>query len=220
MTLPYISPRWFMGYDIALEFIFAVVALAIAFFGWKAYLMTKQSSARLLSLAFFSIALGYVMQSVFNVMGIIALQENVCRPLRREYFFLFDALGNYAHAFFMMLGFIVLFYMTLRIEKPQLLFVLFGASFLGLFFSATPLLFFFIIAFIFLLMLTIYFVQHYHQKQSSKALLIALAFLFLLLSNLLFLFSITESMFYVLAHLLELVAYVLILCNLWLVLRR
>src|SRR3989338_6048850 len=65
-----IIPLWFVGYNIALEFLFALVSFAVSHYAFKAHRISMQRPARLFGFGFLFIGIAYVVQPLLNL-GIV-----------------------------------------------------------------------------------------------------------------------------------------------------
>jgi len=220
MSLTYLAPAWFFGYDVAFELVFAVVALVVSVFAFKIYRLTDQNQIKLFGISFLLISASYFIQSAFNYLIISKLNENISRALKIQSVALLDALGFYAYIFFMTIGLVVLVHMTLRTKKVGILWLLISTSLLGIYFSIDIVYMFFTFSTVYLTFLSWHFIRNYLHNRQKKTLLITVAFVFLLISSVHFFVSINRSLFYATGHILELAAYLLILFNFYLVLRK
>ncbi len=220
MSLAYLSPLWFFGYDVALEFLFAVVALMVSIFAFRIYKKTNQGQVKLFGISFSFISMSYFIQSFFNFLIVSEVNAHVCSALKIQSIQMFDAAGLYFHMILMTIGLAVLAYMTIKSEKIRILWMMIALSLFGIFLSASRLYVFFLFSTIFLILLEWHFITNYLQNKQKKTLFIAIAFLLMLFGNIHFLVSVNHQLFYVIGHVLELIAYLLILSNFYLVLKK
>ncbi len=220
MAYTCMSPFWFNGYDVGLEIVFAVISLVIAIFAVRLYWKTDQRQIKFFSLAFLFIGLSYLIESVFNYLIITRTAESVCRAVSIESVEIFNALGAYAHMFFKIIGFVILVYLTIRTENRRVLWLLLITSLLVIFLSINPIFVFYLLSSIYLIFITWYYADNYQKNRQLRSLLVVVAFLFLLFSSVHFLIAENYEMFYVIAYVLEFLAYTFILANLYLVLKK
>ena len=213
MSLTYLAPSWFFGYDVILELLFAIIALTVSVFAFKIYKATVQKQIKLFGISFAFISISYFIQSFFNYLIISKTNENVCRILNLQSTFWFNSIGLYAHIFFMTIGLVVLAYMTFKTEKIRILWLMLTISLLGIFLSINKLYMFFLFSTIYLVFLSWHFIHNYLHNRQKKTLFIAIAFLFMLFGSMHFLVSVNHQLFYVIGHILELFAYLLIFYN-------
>lgn len=217
MTLISFSPTWFYGYDVFLEAGFAIAALIIAIFSFSLYKKTDQKQIRLFGIAFLLIAISYIIQSVLNFLTISQTDTYVCNVLNMQSMSMFGVYAIFAHTMFMTSGLVLLAYMTFKIEKIRILWLMLAISFIAIVFSASPLYSFFLISSILLAIILWYYISNYLQSRQTTTLLVVLAFAFLLFGSLHFMLSVDHELYYVIGHVLEFFAYTLILANLYLV---
>ncbi|MBR9681984.1 MAG: hypothetical protein GOV00_04270 [Candidatus Altiarchaeota archaeon] len=215
MVYAYLSPSWFLGYDVVFEVAFAVISLVIAFFAFKIHKLSGQRQARLLGLSFFFISLSYFIQSIFNYF--IILNSN--QLLLSNQLFLLDFFGVYAHMIFMTAGLVTLVYMTFKIERTRLILFFSLTSLFAIFLSRTVLYSFYVMSTLYLAFIAWHFIKNYIDNKQTKTLLIAGAFILLFFGSAHFILAVDHQTFYVLGHFFELFAYLLILLNLYLVIK-
>lgn len=219
MFFTYLSPNWFSGYDVTLELIFAIIATIISAFAFKIYRTTNLKQIKLFSISFGFIALSYVVQAIFNTAAIMEVHEsNILMELKSIVFL--KIMGLYTHMVLTIIGLCILAYMTFKIDKTRVLWLMLIISILGIFLSVNNLFIFFIFSVVYLMAITWHFITNYLEHKEKKTLLIVTAFLFLLFGNLHFIMSVNHQLFYVIGHILELIAYMLILINFYLVLKK
>ncbi|MFA4887887.1 MAG: hypothetical protein WC595_06775 [Candidatus Nanoarchaeia archaeon] len=120
----------------------------------------------------------------------------------------------------MIAGFMILMYTTFEIKNRSVLCILLLISLVGLFLSSNPLLVYYLVLTLILAFIAGSFVKKYFEKKQVLSLVTAIAFLFLLFGSIHFLFSLNHQVYYVLGRFFELIAYLLILVNVYLVLKR
>src|SRR3989338_227170 len=164
----YCSPRWFYGYDIILEIVFAIITFAVAMYSFRIYRLSGQRDSRLFGFAFLLISASYSLWAILNGFAVSQL-ESARTILELERANIWRYLGIYAHILFFLGGMSTLTYMTFK----------------------------------------------------NKNLLLTLgAFIFLFLGRFEFIFSPSQNIFYVIGHILEFTAYILILASLITVIKQ
>ncbi len=214
MSFTHLAPKWFFGFDVALEFIFAIILLAVALFAYKIYTKTSQNYVKYFGLAFLFIGISYVIQSVFNYLVVSELVATVCYVIKFRSIALFNLYGMYAHMLLMTIGLVLLVYMTFKIEDKRPLWLLMIISLLAIFFSHNQLYIFYLLSSVYLIFLVWHFLGNYLRTKTKNSLLIAVAFLLIFFGSVHFIFSMNHQPYYVVGHILELFAYLLILINL------
>ena len=85
---------------------------------------------------------------------------------------------------------------------------------------SNTLLAYYILSSIYLALISWHYIQNFLSNRQTKTLLVALAFIFLFFGSFHFFMSVNHELFYVIGYFLELLAYLLILANLYLVLKK
>lgn len=215
MSFSIFSPHWFFGYDIVLEILFAIICLMISLYAFKIYKKTDELKLKLFGLAFLFISLSYIIQSIFSFLIISKTDITLCSIINIKSIHLFNLLGMYTHIILMTAGLVTLAYTTFQINKRRLLVLLLVISILGIFMSKNSIDIFFLFTTIYLIILAYHFIKNHFEKKNEHSLIIASAFICLFLAYINYIISLAYPFFYVFGHLLELIAYVLILWNLY-----
>ncbi len=219
MSLTCLAPTAFLEYDIALEFLFALVTMLVAIYAFKVYKSTSQKQIRTFGIAFSFISLAYLIQAIFSIFALATLGELACDQLALQTVIL-NTLGFFGHIVFFITGLALLVYMSFKTNKIRILWLLLLTSIIGIFLGQNIYYSFYTFTSIFLLFLTWRFIENYLKNKQSKSLIIAIAFTMLLIGNLQFLISIDNQIFYISGKSLELVAYMLIMTNFYLIFYR
>lgn len=216
----YLVPGWFVGYDIALELAFAIITIIVSLYAFKIYRLSGQSQSRLFGLSFLFISISYVIQSLLNFAIMEQLEENISRAIALNNVALLNFIGIFIHIIFFMSALITLSYMTLRVRSAKVFSLLCAITFLALFFSTNKLTMYYVLASLMLIYICIHYLGNYWNNRQTKALLVFIGFVFLLFGTIHFIFSVNQAFYYFLGHALELIAYIFILINLILVVKK
>lgn len=214
MSHLYIVPRWFFGFDIAMELIFAVIAITLAFFAYKVYKITEQKETKLFSIAFSLISLSYIVWAGINAFFLDKISDEFLE-ISLQNLLSINYLFTLLHMCLFILGILTLAYATLDLKNGgRAYYIIAGLALVALVSSSLPWITYQIIA-IFLLSAIVYHYAVDHMCYSNKkARPVFLAFILLLLSRIDFLFAAKSATAYIFGHILELAAYVLILVSL------
>lgn len=212
-----LGPPWFLGYDIALELLFALVAGMVAWSAHKAYRMTGHEYVWLMRLAFFFISGAYLLQASFNIYGLYLGVRWFDTVDMIPMVFYFVIVGYYGYILLYLLGLTVLLYLTFKIKNLAVLWFLLVLSVVALVMSRETLATFFLLSTMYLIFLNWFFISNYLSRPNRKTATVAYGFMFLLGSSLLLLFSVGVPFLYALGHMFAFAGYILILLNLWLV---
>lgn len=213
MTHIYLIPHWFFGFDIAMEIIFAVIALAVSILAYKMYRLSQDRGIKLLSASFGLIGLSYIIWAISNLSLLAEASEGVLEADLSK-MIVWGSIALFAFMFLYTISLSTLAYTTFKTRKGGIYYLLVGLPLIAIAASLNKFATFKIVS-IFLLAFIVY---HYANEcticKNRKVNLMLGAFVFLLLSNITFLFVLTSYKAYVIGHILELVAYILILFNL------
>ncbi|MDP3881909.1 MAG: hypothetical protein Q8Q31_03465 [Nanoarchaeota archaeon] len=215
----YCSPQWFYGYDIILEVVFALITLAVALYSFKIYRLCGQRESRLFGTAFLLISVSYSLWAILNGFAVSEL-ENARTILEIEKANIWRYLGVYAHIFFFLGGVTTIAYMTLKDKNARLYSLLFILVLAGVVFAEQKYLATHILSVILLLYIMLGYTNQYSENKNKKVFLTLLAFTFLFLGRFEFIFSPSKNVFYVVGHVLEFAAYLLILTSLIMVIKQ
>jgi hypothetical protein len=220
MSTIILSPVWFFNYDVGFELFFAIISLVIGIFALKINRIVSINQAKLFGISFILISVSYLLETIFNFLVVSSLNQYVCTTINCSSATMLDYYGLYLHLFFMMTGLILLLYMTFRSNNAKIFWAIEAVSLFGVLLSANPIIAFYLISSICLTFITWYYINNYLNNRQTKTLLIAGAFICILFGTIHFFLSVNHQLFYVIAHFLEMIAYILILLNFYLVLKR
>ena len=214
-----IVPHWFLGYNILLELLFFAITLIVAVYALKVYQLSGHKQSKLFGITFLMISAAYLIQSVLNIVA--SYSTDICCDMQPiSPMPAYSLAGIYVHILLYASGLVTLAYMTLKLKDLKAYFLFMVVALTALLVSSNPLFFFYVISTILLIYVSFYYLKNYLDTKKSNALVVFIAFLFLMFAKVHFIFSIDHGTYYVAGHLLEFVAYVLILVNLLMVIRR
>ncbi len=214
-----IVPHWFAGYNVILEMIFFAITLLVGTYALRIYKLAGQRQSKLFGISFLFISAAYFIQSILNFAASYSMAEGCSMQSMTALHSLSNA-GIYAHMILFMTGLVTLAYMTLKIKDIKAYGLFLTAILAALLLSSNKLYFFYALSSILLVYISFYYLRNYLKSRKMSALIVFAAFLFLLFGKIHFIFSVGHGAFYVAGHLLELVAYALILINFISVIRR
>jgi hypothetical protein len=220
MSNIFVTPQWFYGYDVALELIFAVITLLVSFFAWKIFKVTGERNVKLFSLAFLFIALSYVVQSILNFVIMEQLDDNISSFINLQSVYLLNLFGVYMHAILFLIGILLLTYVALKIHSFQTFVLLFILVFTSLYFTQYKTFMLYLLSTVLLGFIVFYYLTNYWENRKSTALLTLISMISLFVAYLFFIFAMEDDMlYYIIGHVLELLAYLIVFVNLWIILR-
>ncbi len=220
MVSYYIVPPWFFGYDVLFEFIFAVITLIVGIYAFRVYKLSQQEQPKFFSIAFLLVSVSYFAKSVFNFMVINALNGPASVFLRLNNVAAFNTLGMLLHILFFISGISLLVYMMLKIKSLKAYFLLTTTLCLSLIFNDDRGYVFYVLTSLLFIYLCWLYLANYIKNKQHRTLLVLSAFICLLIGHATYIFAETQPLPYVIGHFLELAAYLLILLNLILIVRK
>ena len=220
MVHVYLTPTWFFGLDVIFAIIFAVITLIVSLYSFKIYKLSGQKSSKLFGEAFLLFSISYFIQSILNFAIISQLGENICEAVKIQSVTTLAFVGTYIHFIFFITGLVMLTFMTLKIKSQKTYFLILLISLSSLLISANKVYWFYTLSSLLLMFIVIHYHNNYSNNPRFRSLLVLIAFCFLFIGHIHFIFSTNYALFYALGHILELVAYVLILINLLLILKK
>ncbi len=220
MANTYLVPIWFFGYEVSLELIFALITLVLSIYSFRIFRLSEQRQTKFFGLAFAFISASYFLQSFVSLRMI--LNENINEVLSLVEISTINNLGLRLHMMFFLMGLVTLAYMTFKVKSGKTYAFMLILVVAAIMMSSYVVYLFHLLSTILLAYVLTYYLFNYRRKKKRKrrSLLIIIAFAFLLIGSMDFFFSFSTSMYYVIGHMLELVAYLIILINLITVLRK
>ncbi|MEK6873584.1 MAG: hypothetical protein AABW91_01970 [Nanoarchaeota archaeon] len=218
MASLYYIPNWFFTTSIIFEIIFAVVTGLVAILSFKVYNLCKQREFQLFGLGFTFISLSYIIWSLINLFLLDQLNEAL-KVLSFNEFVSLGALGIYFYMLLFIVGLVTLNYTTLKEKNKSIYIIILLTSLVAIITSFNKGFTFQILSSILLAFLLIHFANQVKRNKNAKSLLVFIAFLSLLVSHIIFIFSTSQYVYYVAGHIFELIAYMLILARLYLIIK-
>jgi len=216
-----LQAHWFFGCDVVLELVFAVVALVLAVFAFRVFKITSERSTGFLGAGFLFISISYFFQSALNFLLVYKVGAMPFLTLNDfSYAITLQLIGTLGQMFFMLIGLVILLYMTFEVNRKSILAIMLLFVIIPLLFTNISFFVFYFISTICLIFVAGHFVKNYLRKKKRLNLVIAVAFVLLAVSGTQFVLSSQGGVLYVFGHLLELVAYLLLLVNFYLVLKK
>lgn len=213
-------PSWFCGYDAFVELIFSLVTLLVGIAAFKVYALTRKPASRLLGYSFIFISLSYLILAIYNFFLLADINTKICMVANISNVALFSALQMYLYLIFHMVGILILLYMTLKIQDTRVFILLVFLTLFSTIISFQSLFAAYILSSIYLLFIFHYFLGNFLRKPNCHTRLTMFAFGFLLIGNILFIFSFTHPAYYLVGHITKLIAYVMLLWNLVAIIRK
>jgi hypothetical protein len=208
----------FYGIDSLLDFTIALVAILIAYQSRKIYKLIKEQNYQYFSMAFFSIAIAFLLKIVANLTilnEVVFERTNLIITVTHELqeMQIVNLLGVTFYKIFLLIGYLILFLITTRTNKKEdiLLFVYLG--FLTVVFSIYFNFVFHLTVIMILTTMVLYFYKNYKRTNSKNSYMVYLAFLLILISHAVNLFYGLHVFVYLLAEIFVFTGFLILLIN-------
>jgi len=210
----------FMVYEIFLQLFFALITFIISFISFKVFRITQRKNPKYMLTGFLLISFSYVVQALFNFFKILGYDYEKILVLGIHPLAIFQNQSVYVHIFLMTIGLSFLLLTTFKHTSRKLLLIILTPSLLSLFFSEYLLKSFFLITSLYLGFLFHHYLLNYLEHKNIKPLLIAFAFFFLFLGQVEFVFMGASVLMYIIANIFNFLAYLFILGNFYLIMKK
>jgi len=214
MAVLFLTPGWFFTYSIGLEFLFGIITLLVAVYAFKIYKLSEEKQLRTFGIGFLLISLSYFILGIVNLLIAVGFDDDVSRFMGLKAVYLFNLFGSYFHALIYILGLVFLTYSTLKIDNNRVLALLTAICVVSVYFSPYKVFMFYLLSTVLLLFTVIYYFMNYLKSRRSNTFIVLVAMIFLLFGTMHLIFAVEHALYYVLGHVLEAIAYVLILISL------
>jgi hypothetical protein len=203
------GPSWFFGIDSIFEGFAFIALLLVTLFSFKAYRFTKDKRYRTFAVGFALMALSVVCRALadFFVYADVSVKPLVMLGLYGGYMGL------------ALVSLVVLFAITLKTKDKAPIIALMAVSLVLILLSNSYRLSFHSISLILLAFISYHFIRNFIVKKSLCAFLVCSSFVLLGLAQVAFIFDIVKQRFYIIGHLIHLLAFAALLVALVKVLR-
>ncbi len=209
------GPRWFFGIDSLFETISILVSFLIAVFVYRIYKLTGQKKYRNFSVAFLMISAGLSFKILSNfVVFYTEVEKSFYGLFTVTYIKDLDFINIIAFFFYRLLivgAFIIILASLLKIKDKKMLGLLTIFAFIGVVIGHDTYFIFHLILALILGIITYHYHENYKLKKSNNSLLVMLAFLFIFLSQIIFIFLIFADDLYAVGESLMLFGFLLLL---------
>jgi len=214
-------PDWFFELNLIFELIFIVFTAYIAYYAFKIYKLSNQKESRDFGFGFSFLSLSYILLISMNSLFLSFLSGNL-RVMELDDIMGLRNLMIASYLLFLILGFITIFYTTLKSKSPRIYSMLAILCLAAVYFSCNRALIVYILSSLLLLFISYNYIEEYRKNKNKNTLLVGLGMIFLLVSNVLmgFVGNYALSGFYVLSRIFEIAAYSLIMLSLITILKN
>lgn len=215
------SPIWFFGYDSFIDIISFLIIMLIGFYSYKIYKLSANKNYFLLYLAFLLLGMGLVIKSFANLSFYFDLLHKIGIYDTRIFGYQMAALALFLYVLLSLLGYITLISLTLKLKGKKIISLLFLLVIMTVLLAKNSFMFFHLISFLLVLIyITPYFYENYTKIKDIKAFFVFMCFFLLSFSHLLFTMVFYSNQLYVTGVIIQLGAYLMLLINLILVLKK
>jgi hypothetical protein len=210
MNYTYTIPSWFFGFDIGMELLFAIITITVSIFAMKVYNISKERKIKIFAAAFGLIGISYIVWAFANLWFVQLIGEGF-KQVSLNDFLILDIMAAYSFMVVFTLGLVLLVYVACDIKDLRFFSLIFGLSLMVIAASTHKLVTFRILSVFLLFFIVMHYVNEFAERKGKRSLSIMIAFSLLLLGSADFILSPVYYQAYVIGHLLELAAYLIIL---------
>lgn len=204
------GPSWFFGIDTVFQVLFVLVTMLIYSLSARALKFTHDKKYKNLGLAFFFLALAYLILAMSNLALYTEFYDGVVRGIN------FANLFYLAHIFFILIGYSVLLLVSMKIKSKRMALLMFSFMLMFIAFAFQYYMKFHLVSLMLLVFIAYHFWENYLHKKSTNSGLVFVAFYCLCMAEVFFLTMVWLTPLYVVAHVLQLIGF---LSMLWMYMR-
>ena len=218
------APFWFSQCEIGIQLIFALVTLLVAIYAYRVYRIARQKNSFYFGAGFLSISLAYFIQAIFNFLLLRNVQT--CDVLsfvsghQVQSNLTLSVIVVFLHMLFMVIGFSILSYLTLKEKNIKSFYLIFALSIAALVFAANMSVMFYVLLTIILAFIAIQYGIRFNKKPTADSFIVFLGFGMVFLGMIQLALATTLSALYISGHVVALAGYTLLLINLMRVVRK
>lgn len=219
--LLHIIPSWFLGLNTCFELLFFILTLVIALYAFKIYRISDQRESRNFASAFLFLSVSYIVLVIINYLFLSIISGNLM-SLEIDDLLGLKNIAIFAYMAFFILGFVTLFYTTLKIRNIRIYSVLLLLSAILITLSSDKSLAIYLLSSIFLILVGYHYFREYFRLKNKNTLFVAIGILFIFISNILmgFVGSYILPDLYVSSRIFETIGYAFIITSLIKVLKN
>jgi len=221
------SPPGFYGKDIVIDVLSAVVVLLIGIYSFRNFLLDKENKKHLfLSAAFMLLGLSFIVKIMTNVMthyeGLTGKQWfiSIMGAQLTETYSVLTAIGFLLYATLTLFGFYLAYALSSK-DRLSMNYVIIAYFILvTTYFTRFNYFLIYLTAFVFIISLTRRYLVSYLETKYRNTLMLMISFALISISQLVFIFTISNHALYVAAEIIQLVGYLFLLYTFIMVLRN
>jgi hypothetical protein len=197
------GPKWFFGIDSVFELTGTLILLLVSLMSYKAYKLCKLQRYKYYSIAFFGLTLGHFARTIAN----FAIHQEWFALNKLTQVFL---LGYGAHIFFTLASLILLIAWAFEVKEKKLFGALMLLILAMIFVSSSFYVAFYWAAFVMFAFVTWFFFKNARKKKAITPKLVALSFLLLTITQVLFIATIRLPELYLGAHIAQILGFLIL----------
>lgn len=216
------GPSWFFGVDGILEALLFIIALVLAVYAWKCYKLTKGRQYGWFSLAFLAITIAQLSRALtdgiieFNLRTAGVGSEGSNLPILSDIF-----CGGYGtHILLLLGGLVILVAVAMRMHDKRIPSLLYALTLPLILLSSSIYVAFYFVQTVLSAFIAFSYFQHWWKKKKTTlktpSFFVFLGFTLIMLASFLFLADAQYNIWYVKAHIVQLLGYTsLLLAFIW-----
>lgn len=208
----------FGGIDTFVEILIVIVAITLSIYSRKIYKFVQERNFNYFSLAFLFIAISFVFKIFCNMTisyNVTIMSRDFFLDLMNhlKYLQIFHFVNFTLFKIFEMIGFLILFLIISRTAEKEKIFLFLYLAVISVILSIYFNFVFNLTLVVILLFLTIHFYENFKNIKSRNSKFVFIAFLIVLVANVMFIFTELHSLFYLFGEILLLIGFIVLLFN-------
>lgn len=189
------GPTWFLGLDLAIQLLGAILALVIAYYGYKSYKITNRNKDLYFSLAFLLLSINLFIYLALIPSTILYYVYSYGTQIPSSILILGSQLFNFIFIFSTMFAYALLILVYSDLEKKNFIILIFSLIFSLAAFSYVfkSILGFNLVSALLLVFIVFHTYKNYIKKKTRTSLLVLMAFIFLIFSHISFALNILQT---------------------------
>jgi hypothetical protein len=204
---------WFATYELALVAIAVFVSFAVAIVAFQIHRLTEKREPKLFGVAFLLFGISYLIELATNLSEYLHYKPDLINP---------DALCNNAihffgiqfHLAFFVAGLVTIIYLTFKVTRRAAYWFLLALAMIAIFLGSDNLQYIYLIPVALLVYISGYYANNFVRNKQGPHLLVCIAFFMFLAGSISYIFEKVDLVWFIVGHVLELLAMLLILVNL------
>ncbi len=207
----YFVPEWFYMFDITLGILFSCITAIVSSYSLHIYNIAKEREFKLFSIAFACLSASYFLRTGLNIF-LTKIFNEAQGVLYIVDINLFSKAFIYSYVMLFIIGYLTLFYTTIKIKGARIYAILLVISMIAIRYSMNKSLTIYLIATVLIISTLFHYVRLWVESRKKRGKVMMIAIFLLLVSNILLMFISDYKLYpgYIISNLLELIAYLMI----------